>query len=102
MVSNHGSGSAIHAVLLSMKPEHAERILNGTKRFEYRKAVPLNESVRTVVFYATMRSGRSSASAKLTAKHMGAIDLRGLREMVEEVLEGGRRVFELRRQKYGF
>jgi hypothetical protein len=33
---------------------------------------------------------------------MGAIDSRGVRELVEEVLEGGRRAFELRRQKYGF
>jgi hypothetical protein len=33
---------------------------------------------------------------------MGAIDARGVRELVEEVLEGGRRAFELRRLKYGF
>lgn len=40
--------------------------------------------------------------AVLSAKHMGAIDARGVRELVEEVLEGGRRAFELRRKKYGF
>ena len=45
-------------VLLSIKPEYAEKILNGTKRFEYRKAVPRNESVRTVVIYATMPVGK--------------------------------------------
>ena len=44
-------------VLLSIKPEYAEKILNGTKRFEYRKAVPRNEDVRTVVIYATMPIG---------------------------------------------
>jgi hypothetical protein len=40
--------------------------------------------------------------AALSAKHMGSIDSRGVRELVEEVLEGGRRAFELRRKKYGF
>lgn len=45
-------------VLFSIKPEYAEKILNGTKRFEYRKAVPRNESVHTVVIYATMPVGK--------------------------------------------
>jgi hypothetical protein len=33
---------------------------------------------------------------------MGSIDSRAVRKFVEEVLEGGRRAFELRRKKYGF
>lgn len=45
-------------VLLSIKPEYAEKILNGTKRFEYRKAIPRNQSVRTIVIYATMPVGK--------------------------------------------
>lgn len=45
-------------VLLSIKPEYAEKILNGTKRFEYRRVVPRNEAVRTVVIYATMPVGK--------------------------------------------
>lgn len=45
-------------VLLSIKPEFAEKILNGTKRFEYRKAVPKNAAARIVVIYATMPVGR--------------------------------------------
>jgi predicted transcriptional regulator len=45
-------------VLLSIKPEYAEKILNGTKRFEYRKAAPRNEAVHTVVIYATMPVGK--------------------------------------------
>jgi predicted transcriptional regulator len=45
-------------VLLSIKPEYAEKILNGTKRFEYRKALPRNAAVRTVVIYATMPVGK--------------------------------------------
>ena len=34
--------------------------------------------------------------------HMGSIDLQAVREMVEEILEGGKTAFEMRRQKYGF
>ncbi len=45
-------------VLFSIKPEYAEKILNGTKLFEYRKAIPRHQSVRTVVIYATMPVGK--------------------------------------------
>jgi predicted transcriptional regulator len=45
-------------VLLSIKPEYAEKILNGTKRFEYRKAAPRNQAVRTMVLYATQPIGK--------------------------------------------
>lgn len=40
--------------------------------------------------------------AKLPAEHMGSIDVRPVRELVEEVLEGGKDAFEMRRLKYGF
>jgi len=39
-------------VLLSIKPEYAEKILTGEKRFEYRK-VRFSKNVSTVVLYAT-------------------------------------------------
>lgn len=45
-------------VLLSIKPEYAEKILSGTKRYEYRKAVFRNTEVKTVVIYATMPVGK--------------------------------------------
>lgn len=45
-------------VLLSIKPEYAEKILLGEKRFEFRKAVPKNAAVTTVVIYATMPVGK--------------------------------------------
>jgi predicted ATPase len=35
-------------------------------------------------------------------RHMGSIDMEPVREMVEEILEGGKNAFEMRRQKYGF
>lgn len=40
--------------------------------------------------------------ARIAAEHMGAIDTRAVRELVEEILEGGREAFERRRRKYGF
>ena len=43
-------------VLLSIKPEFAERIFTGEKRFEYRKAT-FKKAVSTVVVYATQPVG---------------------------------------------
>ena len=33
---------------------------------------------------------------------MGSIDSKAVRQLVEEVLEGGKDAFEMRRLKYGF
>ncbi len=43
-----------------------------------------------------------SGKAKLPRENMGSIDSRAVKELVEEVLEGGRDAFETRRAKYGF
>lgn len=40
--------------------------------------------------------------ATLPAENMASIDARTVREMVEEILEGGKDAFETRRRKYGF
>lgn len=40
--------------------------------------------------------------AQLPVDHMGSIDARIVRELVEEILEGGKEAFEWRRLKYGF
>ena len=40
--------------------------------------------------------------AEIAAEHMGSIDSRPVREMAEEILEGGKDAFEMRRSKYGF
>jgi len=40
--------------------------------------------------------------ARIAPEHTGSIDDRGVRELVEEVLEGGREAFERRRRKYRF
>jgi DNA repair ATPase RecN len=40
--------------------------------------------------------------ARMAREHMGSIDSRPVRELVEEILEGGKEAFEMRRRKYGF
>ena len=40
--------------------------------------------------------------ARVARRHMAAIDSGPVRELVEEVLEGGKVAFEMRRSKYGF
>lgn len=40
--------------------------------------------------------------AKIAPEHMGSIDASPVRELVEEILEGGKVAFETRRRKYGF
>ncbi len=40
--------------------------------------------------------------AEIASKHMGSIDSRPVRELAEEILEGGKDAFEMRRSKYGF
>ncbi len=46
-------------------------------------------------------SGRRGR-ARIAPEHIGSIDSRSVRELVEEILEGGRAAFETRRRKYGF
>jgi hypothetical protein len=40
--------------------------------------------------------------AKIAREHMGSIDFRPVKALVEEILEGGKEAFEMRRSKYGF
>ena len=40
--------------------------------------------------------------ARIAPQHMASIDSKPVRELVEEVLEGGKAAFEIRRSKYGF
>lgn len=41
-------------------------------------------------------------TARIAAEHVGSIDARPVRELIEEILEGGKEAFERRRRKYGF
>ncbi len=50
-------------------------------------------------------SGEATASngkARVAEEHMGSIDTAPVRDLVEEILEGGKTAFEVRRSKYGF
>lgn len=40
-------------ILLSIKPEFAEKIFNGTKKFEFRRSLFKNKNIMTVVVYAS-------------------------------------------------
>jgi predicted metal-dependent phosphoesterase TrpH len=40
--------------------------------------------------------------ARIAPEHMGSIDDKPVRDLVEEILEGGKEAFERRRRKYGF
>jgi len=40
--------------------------------------------------------------SRIAVEYMGSIDSHPVQELVEEVLEGGREAFEIRRRKYGF
>lgn len=46
--------------------------------------------------------GKDGGRARVASEHMGSIDSRAIRVLVEEILEGGRKAFEIRRRKYGF
>ncbi|MHB0673525.1 ASCH domain-containing protein [Roseomonas mucosa] len=61
---------------MSIKPEFAERIFDGTKRYEFRKAVYANRAVQTVVVYVTQPVGRI----------VGEFDVDGIVEAAPECL----------------
>ena len=50
----------------------------------------------------TAAGGADRGQARIAPEHVGSIDTRSVRELVEELLEGGRDAFERRRLKYGF
>lgn len=45
-------------ILLSIKPIFAEKILNGHKKYEFRRALPKVSNVSAVLIYATMPVGK--------------------------------------------
>lgn len=59
-------------VLLSIRPEYAEKIFNGEKAFEFRKSIFSNPKVDTVVVYVTMPVGKVIGEFKIVDVHHGA------------------------------
>lgn len=45
-------------VLLSIRPEFAEKILLGQKLYEFRKVLPKVPGIKTIVIYATLPLGK--------------------------------------------
>lgn len=56
-------------VILSIKPAFAEKILDGTKRFEFRKCGFTSLDVETVVIYATKPVGKVVGEFSIVEVH---------------------------------
>ncbi len=52
-------------VLLSIRPEYADRIFKGEKKYEYRKTLFKREDVDTVIVYATKPVGKVIGEFKI-------------------------------------
>ncbi|MDQ7979048.1 ASCH domain-containing protein [Paraburkholderia sp. SARCC-3016] len=59
-------------VILSIKPEYADKILDGTKKFEFRKAAFSSGSVETVLIYATKPVGKVVGEFEVAKVHIDA------------------------------
>lgn len=63
--------------------------------------IPVLGDAELILGLAASGEGKEG-HAKIAPEHMGSIDSRPVRELVEEILEGGKDAFEMRRSKYGF
>ncbi len=61
-------------VLLSIKPEYANKIFSGEKRFEFRKKAFKNIEVKTVVVYSTMPVGKIIGEFSIKHIHQDSPD----------------------------
>jgi predicted transcriptional regulator len=62
---------ALKIVLLSVKPEYADRILKGTKRFEFRRAA-FASPVDEILLYATSPTKRIVGLFRIDSVHKGS------------------------------
>ena len=51
-------------ILISINPEHVENILNGTKKYEYRK-IAAKQDISSIIIYETMPVKRIVAEAEI-------------------------------------
>lgn len=61
-------------VLLSIKPEFAEKIFNGTKKYEFRKRIFKYSKVDTVVVYASFPIQRVVGEFNIETVIAGSVD----------------------------
>jgi len=64
--------------------------------------IPVLGDAELIIGLTASGEASQEGKARIPQEHMGSIDARPVRELVEEVLEGGRAAFEMRRLKYGF
>jgi DNA repair ATPase RecN len=63
--------------------------------------IPVLGDAELIVGLTAIGEAREGA-ARIPEEHMASIDAKPVRELVEEILEGGKTAFEMRRLKYGF
>ncbi|GAA0878970.1 ASCH domain-containing protein [Algoriphagus jejuensis] len=61
-------------VLLSIKPEFAEKIFDGTKRFEFRRRIYKNEAVKSVIVYASAPISKVIGEFEIETVHHDELD----------------------------
>ncbi|WP_424358655.1 hypothetical protein [Methanocella sp. MCL-LM] len=59
-------------VLISIQPQYVEKILNGTKRYEFRKIAPAKTAVRDFYIYTSAPVQRIVARFPTTEIHAGS------------------------------
>jgi hypothetical protein len=64
--------------------------------------IPVLGDAELILGLAASGEGGKTGHAKIAPQHMASIDSQPARELVEEILEGGKDAFEMRRSKYGF
>ena len=64
--------------------------------------IPVLGDAELILGLAAAGEAKEEGHAKIAPEHMGSIDIQPVRELVEEILEGGKAAFEMRRSKYGF
>ena len=64
--------------------------------------IPVLGDAELILGLRARGEGGDHGHAEIPEEHMGSIDSEPVRELVEEILEGGREAFEMRRRKYGF
>lgn len=64
--------------------------------------IPVLGDAELIAGLSATGEGGEPGHAEIPDEYVGSIDSEPVRELVEELLEGGREAFEMRRRKYGF
>ena len=64
--------------------------------------IPVLGDAELILGLTAAGEASGDGQARIAPEHVGSIDFGPVRELVEEILEGGKAAFETRRSKYGF